>query len=253
MERGAQRTDAIMVVHLPADRSGLYVVSMPRDTWVDVPGRGEAKINAAFSFGGPTLLVRTVEHLTGLRVDHVGVVDFEGFVAMTDALGGVEITVPETTGDMRNVYLEGTYTMDGEQALDYVRQRYGLDEGDFDRVRRQQNWIRSVLRDALSRDTLTNPAVLDRFLLATTSAVSLDEGFDTGALRGLALEMRDLRGEDLHLLTVPTSGTGRSADGQSTVVLDEQGADELWASMREGTVEQWLADHRDLTLGERVD
>lgn len=252
-EAGAQRTDAIMLVHLPADRSALYVMSIPRDTWVDIPGRGEAKINAAFSHGGPSLLVQTVEQLTGVRVDHLGVVDFEGFVQMTDALGGVEITVPEETRDSRNTFPAGTYTMDGEQALGYVRQRYGLDGGDFDRVKRQQNWIRAVLGDALSRDTLTSPATLDDFLLATTSAVALDDGFDAGRLRGLAFELRGLRRDDLRFLTVPVAGTGRSDDGQSIVLLDEPAADGLWQALREGTVEQWVASGEAELLGETVD
>jgi LCP family protein required for cell wall assembly len=251
-EVGAQRTDAIMVAHLPADRSGLYVVSIPRDTWVDIPGRGQAKVNAAFSFGGPPLMVQTVEQMTGLRIDHIGVVDFEGFVDMTDALGGVEITVPEATRDMRSEFPAGTYTMDGEQALGYVRQRYGLARGDFDRVQRQQNWIRAVLREALSRDTLTNPARLDEFLRATTSSVALDEGFDMGELRSLALQVRGLRSEDLTFLTVPIEGTGRSADGQSIVVLDESGADELWQAVRDGDLEAWLATTDTDVLGERV-
>ncbi|WP_336923646.1 LCP family protein [Aquipuribacter sp. SD81] len=252
-EYGAQRTDAILLVHVPADRHAVYVVSLPRDTWVAVPGHGDAKINAAFSYGGPALMVQTVEQLTGLRVDHLGVVDFEGFVAMTDALGGVEVTVPETTRDMRAEFPAGTYTMDGEQALDYVRQRYGLDGGDFDRVRRQQNWIRAVLGEALSRDTLTSPSTLDAFLLATTRSVALDEGFGSGELRELAVELRGLRRDDLTFLTVPTDGTARSADGQSIVVLDEAGADGLWAAMRAGTVDEWLATGDADVLGDRVD
>lgn len=251
-EFGAQRTDAIMLVHLPADRSALYVVSIPRDTWVDVPGHGQAKINAAFSFGGPPLLVQTVEQLTGLRVDHLGVVDFEGFVAMTDALGGVEITVPEDTADMRAEFEAGTYRMGGEEALSYVRQRYGLAGGDFDRVKRQQNWIRAVLSEAASRDTLTNPGRLDDFLRATTRSISLDAGMGAGDLRSLALELRNLRSDDMHFLTVPTDGTGRSADGQSIVVLDEAGADELWRAATEEQMAEYVASHADDLLGDEV-
>ncbi|MFC3686845.1 LCP family protein [Aquipuribacter hungaricus] len=250
---GAQRTDAIMLVHLPADRSGLYVMSIPRDSWVDVPGHGRAKINAAFSWGGPALLVQTVEQLTGLRVDHVGVVDFEGFVAMTDALGGVEVTVPEATQDARASFPAGTSTMDGEQALDYVRQRYGLDDGDLDRVRRHQNWVRAVLRGALSRDTLTDPRQLDAFLLATTSAVALDSSFGVADLRDLALELRGLRSEDVDFLTVPVAGTGRSEDGQSVVLLDHPAADGLWQAVRDGTLPAWTATADADLLGSTVD
>lgn len=252
-EAGAQRTDAIMLAHLPADRSALYVMSIPRDTWVEVPDHGEAKINAAFSLGGPTLLVRTVEELTGVRVDHVGIVDFEGFVAMTDALGGVEVTVPEETQDSQNVFPAGTYEMDGRQALGYVRQRYGLDGGDFDRVKRQQNWIRAVASDALSRDTLTDPRSLDAFLRATSSAVALDSGFGVDDLRTLAFHLRGLRSDDLTFLTVPTAGTGRSSDGQSIVLLDEPAADALWQALQEDTVGQWLAAHDADVLGSTVD
>lgn len=252
-EVGAQRTDAIMLVHVPADRSGLYVVSIPRDTWVDVPGHGQAKVNAAFSYGGPALMVQTVEQLTGLRLDHVAVVDFEGFSAMTDALDGVRVTVPEQTQDMRATFPAGTDTMDGPTALNYVRQRDGLDDGDFDRVRRQQNWIRSVFREALSRDTLTSPTTLDAFLRATTASVALDESFTYDDMRGLAFGLRDLRGDDLHLLTVPTAGTGRSADGQSVVLLDEAGAAGLFQAVTEERAAQWLTANPDALLGERVD
>ncbi len=252
-QAGAQRTDAIMLVHLPADRSALYVMSVPRDTWVDIPGHGQAKINAAFSYGGPALMVQTMEQLTGLRMDHTAVVDFEGFATMTDALGGVTITVPEDTSDMRASFEAGTYRMDGDTALDYVRQRYGLDEGDFDRVRRQQNWVRAVSREALSRQTLTSPRTLDEFLLAATSSVSLDAGFGADDLRDLAFELRAVREEDMRFLTVPTAGTGRSSDGQSIVLLDEAAADGLFGSLSSGTTAQWVQDNDVDLLDERVE
>ena len=85
-----------MIVHIPANRKGAYIISIPRDSWVTIPGHGQAKINAGFSFGGPTLMVQTVESVTGVRIDHVAIVDFDGFKQITDALGGVQITVPQT-------------------------------------------------------------------------------------------------------------------------------------------------------------
>lgn len=129
---------------------------------------------------------------------------------------------------------EGPQRMSGEQALDYVRERYSLPGGDSDRARRQQNWIRAVLTDALQRDVLTDPARLDAFLLATTSAVALDEGFGVGELRDLALSMRSLGREDVVFLTAPVAGLGRSADGQSIVRLDELASQSLWQAMRRG-------------------
>ena len=83
----------MMLVHIPADRASVQVMSIPRDSWVAVPGHGDAKINAAYSWGGPTLMIQTVEQLTGVRIDHIALTDFNSFVGITDALGGVEITL----------------------------------------------------------------------------------------------------------------------------------------------------------------
>ncbi|MCQ0006454.1 LCP family protein [Actinomadura madurae] len=96
---GQQRTDTIMLLHLPADRKKAYIISFPRDSWVEIPGYGRQKINAAFSFGGPKLLIETMESLTGIRVDHFGAIDFEGFKSMTDALGGVTVNIKQSVYD----------------------------------------------------------------------------------------------------------------------------------------------------------
>src|SRR6266511_4666986 len=109
---GAQRADTIMLVHLPVDRDRAYLVSFPRDSWVPIQGYGNAKINAALSFGGPPLLIATIERLTGVRVDHFAILDFEGLRSMTDALGGVEVRVARTVWyPARNgVWPAGTWT-----------------------------------------------------------------------------------------------------------------------------------------------
>ena len=121
---GAQRADTIMLVHLPADRRRLYLVSFPRDAWTPIQGHGNAKLNAAFSFGGPPLLIATMERLTGVRVDHFAVLDFEGFRSMTDALGGVTVRVVRTVRDpaRRVVWPAGTHHLDGARALAILRE-----------------------------------------------------------------------------------------------------------------------------------
>src|SRR5689334_6318029 len=192
-EAGAQRTDAIMVAHVPADRSAIQIVSIPRDSWVDIPGHGKNKINAAFSFGGPSLMVQTVEQLTKVRINHVVVVDFTGFTSITDALGGVDIDVAKATKDGRASFSAGVQHMDGAQALNYVRQRHGLPGGDFDRVKRHQNWIRAVARETLDRGTLTSPLQLNRVLDATTKTIATDDDFSVGQMRSLALSARNMR------------------------------------------------------------
>lgn len=240
-EYGAQRTDAIMLVHVAGDRSSAQVISIPRDSWVPIPGHGEAKINAAYSFGGPSLLIETVEDLTGVRIDHIVVADFESFATVTDDLGGVEMTLPNGL-DSRGTQLDpGIHILTGEQALVYVRDRFSTPGGDFDRVQRQQAWMRAILRTVFERGVLTNPLELASFLQTTASAVAVDENLDMATMRSLAFSLRDLRPGDLTFLTAPVMGTGTSADGQSIVLLDEEPFDQLMTAVATDDVEAHLA------------
>jgi LCP family protein required for cell wall assembly len=250
---GAQRTDAIMVVHVPADRSGAFVVSIPRDSWVDVPGHGKNKINAAFSFGGPALMVQTVEQLTDVRIDHIVIADFEGFKDLTDLLGGVTVTVPKSTRDKRAEFPAGTYRMDGATALNYVRQRKNLPGGDFDRERRQQNWIRAVLKEMVSRGTLTDPIKVNKVLDEMTRSISTDEDFTLSQMRNLALSLRSLRSNDVAFLTAPVAGTGRSPDKkQDIVLLDTEEGVGLWQSAADDTMVEWIGENEPALLSDTV-
>lgn len=238
-----ERSDATMLMQISEDREEISVISIPRDSWVNIPGRGEAKVNAALAYGGEALAVQTLEELTGARIDHVAVIDWDGFIALTDALGGVTVSVPETVTDSaRGVTWEaGPHRMDGEDALNYVGQRYGLPGGDLDRVRRQQNYLRALLSETLSRDTMTSPTKLYSALNAVTSNLTVDEDFDIGKIRSLAWNMRGIRADDVKFTTVPVSGTG-FVGSQSVVFIDTPRANELWAAVREGESVQWIED-----------
>ncbi len=245
---GAQRTDAIMMVHVQADRKAAYVVSIPRDSWVEVPGRGMAKINAAFSWGGPALMVRTVEAMTGVQVDHVAVVDFDGFKQLTDDLGGVDIKISAATKDKRATWTPGVHHMDGATALNYVRQRYNLPGGDFDRVKRQQNWIRAVFRKLSSSGTLKNPIALNRALNTLSASVATDSGFTMDRISELVTSLAGVGAGNLRFFTTPTAGTGWSPDGkQSIVKLDRVRGEQLWQAVRKDRVVDWFRTyHPDL-------
>lgn len=243
---GAQRADTIMLVHLTADRDNAYVISFPRDSWVDIPGHGTAKINAAFSYGGPKLLIASFEQLTGIRVDHFAAVDFQGFQQMTDAIGGVEVRLAESVRDPRSgeVFQAGVNHLDGEDALTFVRQRYGLPGGDFDRIKRQQAFLRALMSKTVSAGTLTNPLKLTRLLDAATRSVTVDETMSGNDLRGLAFSLRGLRTDDVSFLTVPVDTTA-SRGGQSVVLLDDGQAAKLYDAVRRDKVAQYLADSGD--------
>ncbi|RAY15319.1 LytR family transcriptional regulator [Actinomadura craniellae] len=227
------RSDTLILLHLPADRENAYIVSIPRDSWVEVPGRGHQKINAAFSFGGPALLIRTVEKLTGIRVDHYGAVDFGGFQAMTDALGGVDVTIAKTVYDPANnvTWRAGRQHLNGERALLFVRQRQNLPNGDFDRIKRQQAFLRALAKKASDGGTISNPIKLNRFLRAFTKSISVDDSMSSGDLRSLALGLRGLRPQDVQFLTVPNKGPAMRGV-QSVVLLDEVRARELYTAVR---------------------
>jgi LCP family protein required for cell wall assembly len=249
---GAQRTDAIMLVHVQADRKAAYVISIPRDSWVPIPGRGTAKINAAFSWGGPALMVRTVESVTGVHVDHVVVADFDGFKQLTDDLGGVDIRVPKATRDMRATWTAGVHRMSGEDALNYVRQRYNLPGGDFDRVKRQQAWIRAVVRKLVASGTMANPVALNRALTTLSKSVATDAAFDIDKIGALVSSLADMDPGELRFLTMPTAGGGTSSDGQMYVKVDRTAAGRLFQAVEDDKVRQWIQTYRPDMLPETV-
>ncbi len=223
---GSGRSDTLMIIHIAADQKTAHVISIPRDSWVDIPGRSKNKINAAYAFGGPSLLVQTVERLTNLRIDHYLAVDFAGFAAMTDAVGGVEINVPIDSYDsnFKKRWKAGPQVMDGERALCFVRQRYGLPGGDFDRIRHQHLFLSALMAKAEDGGQLRNPIALNGLLEALTRSLSVDDALSAGGLRSLALSLRDLRVDDVTFLTVPVRGTGRV--GRASVVFLDPGPDQ---------------------------
>jgi LCP family protein required for cell wall assembly len=248
---GGSRSDTIILLHLPKDRSGAQLVSIPRDTWVYVPrskdgrhGGVNAKINAAFAWGGTPLTVQTVEAFTGVRIDHVVMVDFSGFREIVDALGGVTVDVEKDftsktslRADHIRQFHKGPQTMDGATALDYARERYSFADGDFARIRHQQQVIKAILSKASSGGILTNPGRLNAFLRATAGSVAVDDTLNTV---DMATKLRHLRGENLTFYTSPSAGTGRKGD-QSVVFPDTAKAKVFFDAVRRDDVQEIAA------------
>jgi LCP family protein required for cell wall assembly len=238
------RADTIMLMHVPSGGGGAYLISLPRDLWVPIPDNGEAKLNAATAFGGVPLMVQTVEGYTGVRVDEVMLVDFGGFVEVTDAVGGVDMHIAQTItsihGDKR-VFEEGDQHLNGEEALDYIRQRYQFADGDFTRMRNQQQFLRSLMGEATDGSTLRNPGRLNAFLQAATGTLTVDEEF---SLSRVGWKLRGVRGSNLTFLVSPHAGTGNIA-GQSVVLSDDAAAAELYAAVQADRIAQWAADNPD--------
>ncbi|MFE7629441.1 LCP family protein [Kocuria sp. NPDC057446] len=216
-----ERADTIMLVHVPEDGGEAFVVSVLRDTWVPIPGVGEAKINAALDLGGVPLMVRTVEDLVGTRIDQVAEVDFAGFQALTDALGGVTIDVPQDFVSNEGMTFEqGPEHMGGERALEFVRERKAFEDGDFQRVENQRSYVQAVLQRLLGPRTLLNPVRLHTVVSDFSPYLTVSEGLDAAWIAGLTPDLAGLSAGDLRMSTAPDLGLGVSADGQSVVVPD---------------------------------
>ncbi len=235
-----QRSDTMLLLHLPADGKGAYLVSLMRDSWVSVPGHGRTKLNAAFSLGGVPLTVQTVESLLGVRIDHVAVVSFSGFRGLTDALGGVTVENQVAFQNLGFDFPQGRTVLDGDEALAYVRARYPFSDGDYQRVRNQRAYLRGVTQALLARGTLLDPGRLRGTVDAISPYLLVDQGLDSGYLASLALRLRDLRGDDLVAFTAPTSGTGTEGD-QSVVYLDDDAVRQLGEHLRNDTMSTFSA------------
>ncbi|AGF73643.1 transcriptional regulator, LytR family protein [Corynebacterium halotolerans YIM 70093 = DSM 44683] len=224
---GVGRTDTIMLLHIPLTGPG-RLVSLPRDSYVTIPGYGQNKINAAFTFGGPKLLTTTVEQATGLHIDHYAEIGMGGLASVVDSVGGVEICVDYPINDpLANLNIEaGCQEMDGPTALGFVRTR-ATPQGDLDRVERQRQFFSALIDKVTSPGTLLNPFRLVPLIADTAGTFTVGEGDHVWHLARVALAMRS----GVETETVPVAGFANYTVG-NVVIWDEAGAQALWDSMR---------------------
>ncbi|SDP69302.1 transcriptional attenuator, LytR family [Klenkia soli] len=241
------RSDAIMIARLSGDRQHVQVISIPRDSWVDIPGYGKNKINAAYAYGGPALLIQTVENLTGVRIDHFAAISFNGLISMTDQLGGVDVQVAETTTNGPYTFTAGLNHLDGDMARWYVGQRYDLPGGDFDRVKRQQNYLRSMFGKLFDAGTFSSVDQIDSVLRAVTSSIAVDDSLSNAGLLELALSARSLTPGGMDFFTAPVLGTGTEG-AASVVYLDQTTGDRMWGYLQSDSLGQNAAEFSDEAL-----
>lgn len=212
-------SDTTILLHLSANRKFAYGVSLPRDAMVQRPAcprkngngvdpGGITQFNAAYAIGGPACTVKTVESLTGIRINHFVVVDFVGFRAMVNAINGVTVCVPKAVNDtVGHISLPaGTYKVNGQQALDYVRVRHdlGAPTGDIGRMKRQQSFISAMIKKVVSAGTLANPVRLIKFLDAATNSLTTDPGFaNLKQLASLGSSLKNIGLDNVKFITVP--------------------------------------------------
>nr|WP_234331018.1 LCP family protein [Streptomyces sp. NRRL F-4474] len=243
-DKGTQRSDTTILLHLPQDRRSATAVSIPRDLMTQIPsclqpdgtrtGASFAQFNWAFEWGGAACTIRTVEKLTDIRIDHHMVIDFSGFKRMVDALGGVEVCLKEPIDDVQAKLKlpAGRQTLRGEQALGFVRARHSLGNGsDTERMERQQQFLGSLVKKVQSNGVLLNPARLYPLLDAATSALTTDPGL--ASLRNMYELVRGVRGIPTDRITFLTVPRRPYAPNPNRDELVEPDAERLFRQLRE--------------------
>jgi polyisoprenyl-teichoic acid--peptidoglycan teichoic acid transferase len=236
---GNGRSDTMMLVHLNAKRTKAYITSFPRDMYVTIPGYGKNKINAAFAFGGAPLAVRTLEDLTGVRMDHVVLIDFEGFIRLTEDLHGVTVMNKTAFSSHGFDYPKGKITIAGEEALWFVRERHQLPGGDLDRAENQRNVIKAIVQKGLSAKVISDPATFTTFIGNVAKHLTVDNDLSDGEIRRTALSLR-LSSKDIELLQAPISGFGTSRDGQSIDIVDTAKMAELSTALKKDELSEYV-------------
>jgi LCP family protein required for cell wall assembly len=254
------RSDTTMLVHLYPDRQSAVVVSIPRDTVVDLPecvdGDGDTlppvreRFNAAFDRGGPGCTVKAVEQMTGLTIDHFVVLDFNGFKKTIDALGGVEVCLTRPLQDSKSgVDLPaGRTRVTGEDALAFVRVRHNIGDGsDISRINRQQLFLSSLIQEVSSSGLLTDPIRMWRVLEESSKSIATDPALaDTRGILALARSLIGLGPDDITFVTLPWVPSGDGA----TILPDRARAEAIWAALR--AEEPWPPPPTEGADGERL-
>ncbi|MFV0460049.1 MAG: LCP family protein [Actinomycetales bacterium] len=225
--------DTVMVARISADRDRVDVVSLPADSMVPIPGFGVDRISAATTRGGVPLAVQTVEDLLETRIDHVVLADLDGVAEITDAVGGVEVTVTDPFSAGGRTYAAGTHTLDGAAALAFVREQASLPGRDLDRATHQQEYLSGLAARLTGSQLLAEPNRLIALLAVAADNVVVDADLSPRMLRSLAFSMRGLRADDVHLSTAAVAEVRVQGAGPLAVDLSEPGLEQLRTALAE--------------------
>jgi LCP family protein required for cell wall assembly len=228
-----QRTDTIMLLHVPSS-GPTVLISVPRDSYVPIPGHGSNKINAAYSFGGPSLLIQTLENVGGVKIDEYVETGLGGFADIVNAIGGVTLCPKRAMKDAKaHINLKkGCQEMDGKTALGYARARYSDPRGDLGRVERQRETLAAIAKKTLSPGTLIQPWRAIPAAKAGGGALTVDKSTGPVALTRFVLAMRAVSGKNGISMTVPIGDTDYRVNGMSTVKWDRTKALEMFADLK---------------------
>ena len=242
--QGEARSDALALLHLDADREQAWLVSIPRDARVTLPGHGDRRIEAAYALGGPALLVATFERLTRLPVDHVAVIDRAGLRRLTDGIGGVALGLdPPAGSDGRPGRL--ALELSGAMAVDYVSEREHSPAGDLEHIHREHRYLRALFEQLDRRGTLGDPPAFHDLAVSLGGTVRVDAALAPQVLRTLLESTQHLHAGDVTLLTAPVVFAG-SPSGPAIVRPDAARCAHLWDALAHDEMPAFVAEHPEL-------
>ena len=237
------RADSIMLAHIPADGKGVYLVSIMRDTWVNIPGYGAAKINAALNYGGISLQVATIENLLGIKIDHVAEIEFEGFKSLVNSVDGVDVQVPFDFDINAWSFKQGIQHMDGGAALAFVRARYPFADGDYQRVRNQRAFLRGMYNTMKAKGALSNVGSFQSAVESIAGYMRVDSGLDAAQIAQIAAPVLTSGDTTMRMTTLPNAGPGWSYDGQSIVIVNQAANANLSYALQHDSMDQFMATY----------
>ena len=237
------RADTIMLMHIPADGKGVYIISIMRDTWVNIPGYGAAKINAALNYGGISLQVATVENLVGVKIDHVAEIEFEGFKSLVNAVGGVDVQVPFAFTSNVWTFTPGVMHMNGSAALTFVRERYSFADGDYQRVRNQRAFLRGLYNTMKAKGALSSVGSFQSAVESLAGYMRVDSGLNAAQIAQIAAPVLTSGDTTMRMTTLPNAGPGWSYDGQSIILVNQAANAQLSYALQHDSMDQFLATY----------
>ena len=244
-EAEGERPDTMLIASINVDNGAATLVNLPRDLMVDLPAceavegyegmsPHEGMINSAMTYGGVGCQWNAVEQVTGVHLDHFVMMDFTGFKDMVDAIGGVDMCIPEPIDDVKaHLKLDaGMQTLDGEDSLGFVRSRYAQGDGsDLSRIDRQQEFMGAMLREVLSSDVMTSPVTITNFLGAVTDSITTDDALTVDTMADIAISMREVDLDRVQFVTVPN---GAHPANENRIIMSEPAASELFGAINSG-------------------
>lgn len=219
LSKTGYRSDTMMILHMEKDRKKIQVISIPRDTWVPIPGHGKGKINWALSFGGANLAVKTISNFMNIEINHVAVINFKGVIQLSEVLDGIPINNPQAfTSDpvaypQTFRFAKGDIVLKGPNALAFVRERHAFKDGDVARIENQQRFVKAVIDRILTGGVIGNPAKVLKLSNTIGKLLVVDKGLNSQWILTKAVELASFKSENMKFFTLPMKTSGHEKYG----------------------------------------